>query len=78
VGDTTIGTGETAQFTAMKVTWQSPLVLLVKVVWRGCKTFESGYRYRWNVEQWQKLSRVPLHLIRTPNSGIKPREGSLW
>jgi hypothetical protein len=30
------------------------------------------------VKQGEKLSRVPLHSIRTPNSNIKPREGSIW
>jgi hypothetical protein len=29
------------------------------------------------VEQGEKLSRVPLHSVRTPNSYTKPREGSI-
>jgi hypothetical protein len=39
VGDTTFNGGDRAMFTAMKVPRQYPLVLLVKVGWRGGKTF---------------------------------------
>jgi hypothetical protein len=29
------------------------------------------------VKQGEKLSRVPLHSVRTPKSHVKPREGSI-
>jgi hypothetical protein len=42
-----------AKFTAMKVPRQYPLVLLVKVGWRGGKTFgcEEGIDERWSRER---------------------------
>jgi hypothetical protein len=45
--------GGRAKFTAMKVPRQCPLVLLVKVGWRGGKTFgcEEGRDERWSRER---------------------------
>jgi hypothetical protein len=42
-----------AKFTAMKVPRQCPLVLLIKVGWRGGKTFgcEEGIDERWSRER---------------------------
>jgi hypothetical protein len=42
-----------AKFTAKKVPRQCPLVLLVKVGWRRCKTFpyEEGIDERWSRER---------------------------
>jgi hypothetical protein len=57
-----------AKFTAMKVPRQCPLVLLVKVGWRGGKTFGREESID------EMFSRVPLHSIITPNSHTKPRE----
>jgi hypothetical protein len=45
--------GGRAKFTAMKEPRQCPLVLLVKVNWRGGKTFgcEEGIDERWSRER---------------------------
>jgi hypothetical protein len=53
VCDTRFKRGVRAMFTAMKVPRQCPLVLLVKVGWRGGKTFgcEEGIGERWSRER---------------------------
>jgi hypothetical protein len=53
VHDTIFNRGNRAKFTALKVSKQFPLVLLVKVVWRGSKTFgsEEGRDERWSKER---------------------------
>jgi hypothetical protein len=62
--------------TATKVPRQCPFVLLVKVGWREGKTFgnEENTHGKWSND---KLSRLPLHSITTPNSDIKPWEDSI-
>jgi hypothetical protein len=53
VWDTTFKKGRIrAKFTVMKVPKQCPIVLLVKVGWRGDKTFrcKEGIDERWNSE----------------------------
>jgi hypothetical protein len=49
----------------MKVPRQWPLVL-VKVGWRGGKTFGCEEGMGGKVELGEKLSRVPLHSVITP------------
>jgi hypothetical protein len=62
-----------AKFAAMEVPRQYPLVLLVKVGWRGMKKVEM------KVDQGEKLSGVPLlRPVRTQSSDIKLWEGSIW
>jgi hypothetical protein len=51
-GDTTFNRGNKPKFTAMKIPRQCPLVLLIKVGWRGDKTFgsEEGRDKNWSKE----------------------------
>jgi hypothetical protein len=55
------GGGRRYKFAAMKVPRQCPLVLLVKVRWRGGKTFSCKEGRDEKAEEGEKLSGVPLH-----------------
>jgi hypothetical protein len=72
VQDTTFNRGNRAKFTALKVSKQFPLVLLVKVVWRGSKTFgsEEDRDERWSKERsWAGPNCTQLQ---PPSSDTKP------